>query len=275
MTVSRQPGALVLDGNPGALAIVRSLGRRNIPVWIVTEQDALAPLSRYCERSLHWPTAAEPDKVEWLKAVGRSNNLEGWALFCASDQTARLVSQNSASLRSQYRLTTPDWEAMRWAYDKRLTYQLAADLGLGYPRSFVPRNRKEVEGADVEFPVVLKPAFREATNPFTRAKAWLAADRMKLLELYDRAGLLVGPDMVIIQEMIDGGGKQQFSFACLCVEGRLIGSLTARRTRQYPIDFGYSSSFVETVLLPEIEMSATRLLGSLRYSGSRGTGIQI
>jgi D-aspartate ligase len=267
LMTSAAPGALVLDSNPGGLAVVRSLGRHNIPVWAFTGRHRLASLSRYCTRSLRWPIASEQDKAEWLKEVGRRHKLDGWVLFSASDETARLVSRNRGRLGSQYRLTTPEWEVMRWAYDKRLTYQLASDLGVSHPKSFFPRNRKEVESIDFEFPVVLKPAYRETFNRFTQSKAWLARDRSRLLELYDSAVLLVDPSMIIIQELIDGGGKHQFSFACLCLQGRSVGSLVARRTRQYPVDFGYSSSFVETIELPEIETVASHILGNLRYSG--------
>jgi D-aspartate ligase len=259
-------GALVLDGNPGALAIVRSLGRRNIPVWVLVGQYRLAGFSRYCSRALCWPDATESAKVEWLKELGRANNLDDWVLFSTSDETARLESLNRGPLSSQYRVTSPSWEVMRWAYDKRLTYQLGAELGLSQPHSFFPRDRTEAESLECEFPVVLKPAYKQATNRFTRSKAWRARDRKELLRLYDDAVLLVDPSLVIIQEMIDGGGEHQFSFACLCLDGRPIASLTARRTRQYPVDFG-QGSFVETVELPEIEGPAKRLLSSLHYSG--------
>src|SRR5438309_401511 len=55
--------------------------------------------------------------------------------------------------------------------------------------------------------------------------------------------------------------------AALCSDGRPIASLTARRTRQYPIDFGRGSSFVETVEVPEIEAPAHRLLAAIHYTG--------
>jgi D-aspartate ligase len=259
-------GALVLDANPGALAIVRSLGRHNIPVWVLVGQYRLAAFSRYCSRALCWPDATEPAKVELLKELGRVNKLNDWVLFSASDESARFVSSNRGPLALQYRLTTPDWEVMRWAYDKRLTYQLAVALGLSHPQTFFPRNRNEAESIDCEFPLVLKPAYKQTLNRFTRSKAWLARDRSELLALYDDAVRLVDPSIVTIQEMIEGGGENQFSFACLCADGRPVVSLTARRTRQYPLDFG-TGSFVETLELPEIEIPAKRLLGSLHYSG--------
>lgn len=206
----------MLDGDLGALAIVRSLGRHNIPVWTLTSNHRLAAVSRYCRRSLRWPDTTDPDKAEWLKELGRSNNLDRWVLFSASDESARFVSRHRGALAPQYRLTTPDWEVVRQAYDKRLTYQLASKLGVSHPKSFFPRNRKEVEAIDFEYPVVLKPAYKEAINRFTSSKAWLARDRKKVLELYDNAVLLVDPLTVIIQELIAGGGESQI-FLCLLV----------------------------------------------------------
>jgi len=52
-----------------------------------------------------------------------------------------------------------------------------------------------------------------------------------------------------------------------CRDGQPIVSLTARRTRQYPVDFGYSSSFVETLDVPEIVAPSRRLLAAIRYTG--------
>jgi predicted ATP-grasp superfamily ATP-dependent carboligase len=71
----------------------------------------------------------------------------------------------------------------------------------------------------------------------------------------------------MVQEMIPGGGEAQFSYTALCREGKPVASVTARRTRQYPIDFGHSSCLVETIAVPEIEEPARRLLAAIRYSG--------
>jgi predicted ATP-grasp superfamily ATP-dependent carboligase len=51
------------------------------------------------------------------------------------------------------------------------------------------------------------------------------------------------------------------------MDGRPFAWLTARRTRQYPVEFGHSSSFVETVDNEEVERDARRLLEEMRYSG--------
>jgi predicted ATP-grasp superfamily ATP-dependent carboligase len=49
--------------------------------------------------------------------------------------------------------------------------------------------------------------------------------------------------------------------------GEAIVSLVARRTRQLPINFGRSSTFVETVEQEQVEELACRFLKSLDYTG--------
>jgi len=136
---------------------------------------------------------------------------------------------------------------MRWGYDKRLTYQLANELGLSYPTTLYPKNRDDVRTLDCNFPVILKLAFKQDSNEFTKAKAWLMPDRDTLVRRYDEAVKLVDPSIIMVQELIDGGGENQFSYAGLFEKGHPLASIVAQRIRQYPVDFGRMSTFVQTV----------------------------
>src|SRR5262249_2274698 len=78
---------------------------------------------------------------------------------------------------------------------------------------------------------------------------------------------LVGDHGVVLQELIPGNGTTQFSYAGVWDRGSPVASLVARRTRQYPIDFGYTSTYVETVEQGEVEDMACRFLRSLDYTG--------
>src|SRR5207302_4833666 len=111
------------------------------------------------------------------------------------------------------------------------------------------------------------PTVREQRNAFTRAKAWRVDDRSALLARYQEAAALVGERAIVLQELIPGGGSTQFSYAGVWHRGSPVASLVARRTRQYPIDFGYTSTFVETVHRPEVEDAACRFLRSLDFTG--------
>jgi predicted ATP-grasp superfamily ATP-dependent carboligase len=156
---------------------------------------------------------------------------------------------------------------VRWTHDKRLTYERAAALGIDYPRCYNPRDLQELAALDCRFPVVLKPTVREQKNAFTRAKAWRVDDRASLLARYKEAAAMVGERAIVLQEMIPGSGSAQFSYAAVWHRGAPVASLVARRTRQYPIDFGFTSTFVETIEQKEVEEAACRFLKSIDYSG--------
>jgi D-aspartate ligase len=264
----RQEGALVIAEHYRGLALVRSLGRRGIPVWTLEPDfEFMASASRYCRNSLRWPAGEDREQLDYLFALAARHRLDGWTLFATGDEPAMFVARHHAVLSSRFRMTVPPWDLLRWAYDKRLTYRLAAEIGVDHPRTFYPKTRDELSKLDLPFPVILKPAFKKQENRFTRDKAWRADDRQTLAARYAEASELVGPDAVMVQELISGGGETQFSCAALCADGRTLASMTARRTRQYPVEFGRSSSLVETCELPAIEEAARHLLAAMRYTG--------
>jgi predicted ATP-grasp superfamily ATP-dependent carboligase len=53
----------------------------------------------------------------------------------------------------------------------------------------------------------------------------------------------------------------------LCVAGQPLARIVARRLRQYPMDFGRASTFVETIDDAALEATADRVLSAMRYSG--------
>jgi D-aspartate ligase len=262
----KQEGALVIGGDYRALGVVRSLGRRNIPVWVLTNEHLVATASRYTRRHFAWPRE-EAKQVELLFQLCNHYGLEGWALIPSDEEAAAFLARHYSDLAKRFRMATPDWNTLQWGYDKRLTHQLARDLGIYQPKTYQPLSREDLAKFDCSFPLILKPAFKQTLNRFTRAKAWRADNREALLAAYDEARTLVDPSIILIQELIPGGGEEQFSYAALCVQGRPTASITACRRRQYPVDFGRTSSYVESIDAPEVEAVATRLLKAIGFTG--------
>jgi D-aspartate ligase len=264
---TRPEGAVVIGGDYRALGVVRSLGRRGVPVWVLRQgDDALAAMSRYARRRLPWPRAGERVQIDHLLGLA-DEGADGWVLIPSADETATLIGRHYDELASRFRLTTPPWETLRFACDKRLTYTLGAALGLDVPWTLYPRDRRDLESADLPWPVILKPAFKARMNRLTAAKAWRVDDRDALLSRYEEACELVDPEVLMVQELIPGGGEAQFSYTALCVEGRTLADLVARRTRQYPPDFGRASTYVETVECDAVAEASIPLLSHLRWSG--------
>jgi D-aspartate ligase len=184
------PGALIVGGAHVSIAVARSLGRHGIPVWLLANHP-IPTYSRYVKRSFPWAGADHPEGLSSIIDLAKQHNLQGWVLIAAGDQDMRLIAKNHALLSQYFRVATPDWDTIQWVYDKRLTYQRAAELGMDFPASFHPRSLDEVERLDCRFPVILKPAFRKGMDEFTQAKAWMVDDRAQLLSLYKRAAALV------------------------------------------------------------------------------------
>ncbi len=168
----RVRGALIVGGAHGTVAIARSLGRRGIPVCFLSHDHPIARFSRYVGRTISWPGPEAPDALASLLQIVRQQHMEGWVLFVGGDQELRFASQNYDQLATVLRLTCPPWDVARWAYDKHLTYQRAAEVGVSIPWSYQPRDSDDVGRLDCRFPIILKPAVREQKNAFTLAKAW-------------------------------------------------------------------------------------------------------
>jgi D-aspartate ligase len=262
-------GAVVTGASYRALAVVRSLGRRGVPVRVVrSDEHALAASSRYAGPRLAWPVdGGEHARVDYLLEVADREGLDGSVLIPTHDEEAALVARHHDALARRYRLTTPPWETLRAAYDKRRTHELGGRLGLAQPWTIFPRDAEELERARGRFPVVVKPAYKERANRLTVDKAWRADDAAALRHRYLEACALVDPTILMVQELVPGDGAAQLSFAALCRDGEVLASLTARRARQFPMDFGRASSYVETIEDPSVERDARRLLGAMRFTG--------
>ena len=260
-------GVVLLGGTHGALSVARSFGRKNIPVVLLTDDHPLPKLSRYVSRSFDWPGALSPDAAQWLVYFAIRHGLQNWLLIPCADPEVTCVAQHLAALRSVFRIVSCDWQALRQVCDKRLLAETAAAAGIDSPRSYPIWSAHDAATVEVQFPVVLKPAMRMGRNDFTSRKAYRSNSRDELTRHYRHAASLVGQDEIVVQELVPGGGEQQFSYAALWVGHAPVVEMTARRTRQFPIEFGHTSTFVEVVDNDAVKVAARRLLSLIGFEG--------
>jgi predicted ATP-grasp superfamily ATP-dependent carboligase len=264
----RDAGAVVLGGDYQGLGIVRSLGRHGVPAFVIDDERSIAHLSRHASGLARIADMGDERRlVEDLLRIGRERGLEGWVLYPTRDETVAAISRNRALLGEFFRVPTDEWDAIRWAWDKRGTYELAAAAGVPAPRTWRPADLAELDAIDAEPPFAIKPAIKEHFFYATKAKAWRADDARQLRELFQRAIAIVGPGEVMIQELIPGDGMQQYAYCALYEKGRPVATMTARRLRQHPPEFGRASTYVETVDAPEVEALSRRVLERIGYSG--------
>lgn len=262
-------GAVVIGGDYQGLGIVRSLGRRGIPVCVLDDEHSISRYSRYCGRFARVPELRGERKiVDALIAAAKRFGLQGRVLYPTREELVAAISLHREELSRYFRVPTPAWSSVQWAWDKRNTYRLAKELDIPIPATVYPEDAEDLRELDTAVPpFVLKPAIKEHFIYATRAKAWRADSHGELRTLYREAAAVAGPGEVMVQEMIPGGGSQQFSYCAFFRDGKAVGKLVARRLRQHPLEFGRSSTYVETVDIPLLEEYSERFLRACGYYG--------
>lgn len=262
------PGAIIVGSDFRALGVVRSLGRQGIPSVIVDNVYRAAWFSRYVVRRHRWHGTMDTTQfLNFLLSIGKTSHLENWLLIPTSDDVVELVSRNTALLSSVYQLVTQTWDVVRWANDKRLTYGMAQELGVPFPKTWYPANEACLRTMEITFPAIIKSAISIRLHRALHLKALPANNHEELLTQYHVAEKIVCPDEIMVQEMIPGDGRSQYSVGAFCKEGETLLCMTARRTRQYPIDYGLNSCFVEAIEVPELFAPTEQLLHFMGVSG--------
>ena len=261
-------GAIITGGDFQGLGVVRSLGRKRIPVYIIDHELSIARFSRYHKKFSFAPhPKREEEYLSFLIDYAKRQNLDKWVLFPNNDLTVRLLSKHKKRLEEYYLIPTPDWEVIKYVYNKRNTCQLAESLGIPTPKTYFPKEVYDLEKLDLSFPVIIKPATRDDFFEKFRKKAFLIQNRQHLIETYKKVCDVIDSSDVLVQEFIPAGPKHLYSFCPFFKDGRIVARIIARRSRQHPMDFGQATTFAEAVHMPELEVIGVKLLNKINYYG--------
>ena len=268
--VDQTVGALVIGGDYQGLGIVRSLGRQGIPVCVVDDELSISRYSRYCTKFVKLANLRdELVTVDSLLELGKRLGLDGWVLYPTREELVAALSRHRSELSEMFRVPTPDWESVKWAWDKRNTYSLARELDI--PTPVTHYNLENLDELDqlhsLTPPFAIKPAIKEHFFYTTKAKAWLANSHAELRTLFHKASELAPCGEIMVQELIPGGGSQQFSYCAFFRDGEAVGKMVVRRRRQHPLQFGRASTYVETMDIPILEELSERFLRAIDYYG--------
>jgi len=263
-----QVGAVVIGGEHPGLGVARSLGRRGIPVCVIDDQHSISQFSRYVTRVFRVKDLRDENRtVDSVMEIGERFGLKGWVLFPTRDETVAAFSRHRDRLAEFFRVTTGSFESVRWAWDKKNTYDLAAELGIPVPRTFNPRMERDLKELYAYLPLALKPSVKENFFYATGAKAWRAETPDQLNEVFRKAIQQIRPEEILIQEIIPGNGQRQYSYCAFFRDGVGHSTLVAKRLRQHPREFGRAATYVETIEHPEIEELSERFLRAINYYG--------
>jgi D-aspartate ligase len=261
-------GALVIGGDYQGLGIVRSLGRQGVRVCVIDDELSIARYSRFTTMAQGVPRLDDSrNTARILLDVGKKRHLRGWVLYPTRDELVLALSQNREELAEFFRVPTPSWNSVRWFWDKRNTYALAAKLGIPIPKTWYVRELSELDQFEDHFPVAIKPAIKEHFFYATGVKAWRANTTAELKRWFRRGLQLMPRDEIIIQDLVPGNGSCQYSYCSFFKQGQSIASLVTCRRRQHPLEFGRASTYVESVDIPMLEELSLRFLRAIDFYG--------
>ena len=262
-------GAVVIGGDYQGLGIVRSLGRHGVPICVVDDEHSISRYSRYSNRFVRVPDLHDQRKaVKSLLELGKRFGLEGWVLYPTREELVAACSHHRLELSEVFRVPTPDWETVKWAWDKRNTYRLARQLDIPTPITHYLENVDQLANLDnFSPPFAIKPAIKEHFYYAAKAKAWRAESHSELRTVFQKAAKLAGSGEIIVQDIIPGGGSLQFSYCAFFNNRKAVGKMVVRRSRQHPSLFGKASTYVETVDIPILEEMSERFLRAIDYYG--------
>ncbi|OGO20824.1 MAG: hypothetical protein A2144_03460 [Chloroflexi bacterium RBG_16_50_9] len=262
-------GAVIIGGNFQGLGILRSLARQGVPTIILDQGLCIGRFTRYAHRFFKCPDIKEEASFyAFLIGLAKKENLRGWVIYPNDDETVRFLARHKEALEEHYRLITPSWDVVRFAYDKSLTCEIAKKCGIAVPMTFYSGKVEELERLDIEFPVIIKPSIKEPFYSRTRKKAIRVDDRKSLMDEYVKATRCIdSSQVVLVQELIPGGTRNLFSVGSLSRNGDLLARVVVQRHRQHPMDFGHATTYAETVDIPELEEKARMILGEMGYHG--------
>lgn len=261
-------GAIIIGGDFQALGAIRSLAEKGVPVFLLDFERSIARYSRFVKRkAINYSLLSSSRFVDILIDLAKNENLRGWVLFPNNDETVKLLSLNRNRLADWYRNPVPSWEFAEKFYNKKYAYEIAQKLSIPIPRMYGGENLEELLSQNLEFPIVLKPAFKENYYPITKKKAIKVENRESLVYEYNKMASLVRPTDIIVQEMIQGGPKNLFSYVGFFDGERFVAGMSARRIRQHPMDFGHATTYAESIKVPALEIMARKLLKEIKYYG--------
>jgi predicted ATP-grasp superfamily ATP-dependent carboligase len=261
----RSVAAVVLGHGINALGVVRSLGRHGIPVFVAdpAAQD-IAYRSRYA-RHASIPGYADPEAqvAALLDLADRLGDRP--MLVPTSDRALRLLVRFRDRLRAGFRFRLADDTAIRTVLDKGEFSRFTREHDLPAPAGHVPRTLAETEALarTISYPVVLKPTLSFAWERHGRGVERARSPEELLRHWTARSG-----DALLIQEMIEGGDDQHFSF---CVyrdaAGRELAAILVNKIRVFPVGGG-AGTFLRVVRDDAMEEIGRFVLDRLGFVGA-------
>lgn len=260
---------LLIGNHIQALGIIRSLGRKGIDVYLLNNRSlCIGRFSSYLKGFIKVPSIRDEDIfIKYLIKISNKKHLKDGILIPTNDAAVYFLSKYKQELEKYYTVTTPLFDIVEKAYNKKLTYQLAESIGIIIPKTYYPEDINDLNQMELKYPVIIKPAIMHSFYEKVKVKVFKVNNKKELIEKYKIASDIIDPSEILIQEIIPGGPENLYSFCSFYKKNEIIGMFMGKRSRQKPMDFGKASTFVTSVFVPELIEPSEKFLHAINYYG--------
>lgn len=261
------PPAIVFHGNDNALSIVRSLGRRSIPVYVLNEPNSDVQYSRYARRlPISTKLPFQQAAIEFLTGI-ESDAYSGAVLLAASDDALQAIAQHRPQLEDKFRLDLSNPVAQQKMLDKLSTYRIADAARVPTPRYWQARSLTDLDACrdELVFPLIVKPVHSHLFQRKFKTKFIVVESFDELLKAYEVVN--EAEIEVLLVELIPGPDSALCSYYTYLDEaGNSLFDFTKRIIRRFPTNMGLATYHV-TDHVDGVKEPALRLF---REAGLRG-----
>jgi predicted ATP-grasp superfamily ATP-dependent carboligase len=263
-----RPPVILLGGAAGnALSVARSLGRRGIPVYILSTPGSPVIHSRYA-RCIDVRQQESPQACWTEYLLGRqSEPLRGAVLLACSDVGIEILLKQREQLAKRYLVDICSPEAQLCFLNKLSTYEKAREAGVPAPLFWRADSEDEVRAhrAAYVFPMLLKPLFSHKFQAVGQGKYIRVTGYAELIETYRRVSDL-GVEVVLLEDIPGPDDRLCSYYTYIDEDGLPLFDLTKRVIRRYPVNQGLASYHV-TDRNPEVRELGLQLLQHVGHLG--------
>lgn len=249
-------------GTSSALAIIRSLGSKNIPVKAVSHTHIASGMSSKFVKLREICPNPFYDTLNYLKYLLEEAKKEDcFSIFPVDDQTVILLSKNKKKFMKYISGAYPDYSMLQKVRDRFSLMQLSESIGIPIPEyEIIEGGENKVDKSELTPPYVLKP----------RVSHLLKNDKVVTQGVEFFQSLSEVSDFIskhkrdfLLQEYIPGRG---YGYFCLIKDGSIKAEFQHKRIREFRYTGG-ASSMRESFYDKKLENYGIKFLENMGWEG--------
>ena len=253
----------------GTVGIVRSLGRRGVPVYACVE-DCFAPAAvcRYLKHAFVWRTRAPSPEQVLTRLAAIADRLGRRAILVPTDDAgAAFVAEHAEYLEKWFLFPRLAKALPRRLANKKQLHALCKSIGVPCPEAAFPVSADDVHEfiERGKFPVVIKAAEPQRLPQGARGVS-IARTPRELLALYHKSESPDGPNLILQEYIPDACAEDWIFHGYANPHTDCMVGFTGRKFRSHPA-FAGSTTLGVSVQNELLQRQTETLLRAVSYAG--------